>query len=150
MGIDSYVIKPISVKLLRETIDRVRSGLTTPVPGEDVIDIDKLSRTLGIADKDMLIGLFGRFFTDVQGELRKMRAAVILKDYGALKNFAHSIKGAARNLRLNNIGSIAEEIEAETKYPSASLDLQPVVSRLDGACQRLFNEYNAKYGKKEE
>ena len=148
MGIDSYVIKPISVKLLRETIDRVRSGLTTPAPGEDVIDIEKLARTLGIPDKDMLIGLFGQFFTTIQKELRQMHAAVTLKDFGALKNLAHSIKGSSRNLRLNNIGSIAEEIEGQTKYPSASLDLKPIVSRLEGACQRLFNEYNAMYGKK--
>ncbi len=148
MGMDGYVTKPISVKALRDTIDRARSGLTTPAPGEDVIDIDKLSRTLGIPDKNMLINLFGQFFTGVQKELRQMRAAVTLKDYNALRNLAHSIKGSSRNLRLTNIGSIAEEIEGQTKYPSASLDLTSMINSLEGACQRLFNEYNARYGGK--
>ncbi|MDR0453670.1 MAG: Hpt domain-containing protein [Deferribacteraceae bacterium] len=148
MGIDGYVVKPISVKLLRETIEKVRTGLTTPAPGEDVIDIEKLSRTLGIPDTNLLINLFGQFFTTVQKELRQMRAAVTLKDYSALKNLAHSIKGSSRNLRLNNIGKLAEEIESQTKYPSASLDLDSIVNNLEGACQRLFNSYNANYGNK--
>ena len=149
MGIDGYVTKPISVKLLRDTVDKVRSGLMTPAPGEDSIDIDKLSRTLGIPDQNLLIGLFAQFFTTIQKEMRQMRAAVTLKDYNALKNLAHSIKGSSRNLRLTNIGGIAEEIESHTKYPSASLDLDSMISRLEGACSRLFNEYNSRYGKKE-
>lgn len=148
MGMDGYIIKPISVKTLRETIDRVRSGLSTPAPGEDVVDIDKLSKTLGIPDKSLLLSLFDKFFTQAEKELRQMHAAAILKDYDSIRTLAHSFKGSSRNLRLTNLGKIAEGIESATKYPSATQDLKPIVNNLESATVRVFNDYCSRYQKK--
>jgi CheY-like chemotaxis protein len=147
MGMDGYISKPISVKSLKETIDRVRSGKAGAAPGEDVVDVEKLSQALGVADLPVLVELFEKFFITVRKELDDMRNAAVDKDFNTIRAKAHSIKGASRNLRLNNIGKLAEEIESQTKYPSQTLDLNGIINNLESALSRVYNDFSAKYHK---
>jgi CheY-like chemotaxis protein len=148
IGMDGYIIKPISVKSLKDTLDRVRSGKTSPAPGEDVVDIEKLAQTLGIPNIPVVLDLFDKFFQTVRKELDDMRNAVALKDFAAIRSLAHSIKGSSRNLRLNNIGKLAEDIESQAKYPSQTLDLNSLINGLESALSRVFNDFNTKYHNK--
>ncbi|MDR2884051.1 MAG: response regulator [Deferribacteraceae bacterium] len=147
IGMDGYITKPISVKSLRETIEIVRSGKVTPAPGEDFVDVDKLSGALGISDRKMLVNLFEQFFKNIQEEVPLMQSAAMSKDYNALRNISHNIKGASRNLRLTNLGKLAEEIEGQTKYPSASLDIMSMINDFASACERVYNDFCNKYSK---
>jgi HPt (histidine-containing phosphotransfer) domain-containing protein len=147
MGMDGYITKPISVKSLKETIDRVRSGKAGAAPGEDVVDVEKLSSALGVPDLAVLVDLFEKFFATVRKEISDMRSAADIKEFDTIRAKAHSIKGASRNLRLNNIGKIAEDIESQTKYPSQSLDLHKIINDLESAITRVYNDFSAKYNK---
>ncbi|MDR2104220.1 MAG: response regulator [Deferribacteraceae bacterium] len=147
MGMDGYITKPISVKSLKETIDRVRSGKAGAAPGEDVVDVEKLSSALGVSDLAVLVDLFEQFFLTVNREIAEMRTAADTKDFDVIRAKAHSIKGASRNLRLNNIGKLSEDIESQTKYPSQSLDLHKIITNLESAVTRVYNDFSAKYRK---
>ncbi|MDR2401606.1 MAG: response regulator [Deferribacteraceae bacterium] len=147
MGMDGYITKPISVKSLKETIDRVRSGKAGAAPGEDVVDVEKLSSALGVSNLPVLVDLFGQFFATVEKEIGEMRTAADVKDFDTIRAKSHSIKGASRNLRLNNIGKLAEEIESQTKYPSQSLNLHQIITNLEAAITRVYNDFSAKYHK---
>jgi DNA-binding response OmpR family regulator len=149
MGMDGYIIKPISVKSLKETIDRVRSGKAGAAPGEDVVDVEKLSAALRVDDLGVLVDLFKKFFETVRKEINEMYTAADTKDFDTIRSKAHSIKGASRNLRLNNIGKLAEEIESQTKYPSQSLDLHKIISGIESALTRVYNDFSAKYLKQQ-
>jgi HPt (histidine-containing phosphotransfer) domain-containing protein len=78
-----------------------------------------------------------------------MYTAADTKDFDTIRAKAHSIKGASRNLRLNNIGKLAEDIESQTKYPSQSLDLHKIISGIESALTRVYNDFSAKYLKQQ-
>jgi response regulator RpfG family c-di-GMP phosphodiesterase len=145
MGMDGYISRPVSVKAIKDMVERITSGQAIPTPGDDMIDVEKLSVSLGVTDKAKLMQLFDQFFGGAGTELKQMYAAIQLKDYEALRKFAVRFKATARNFRLSSLGKLAEDIEGQTKYPSTSVDLSKMVSDLEQACKRVYSHYYMKY-----
>ena len=73
--------------------------------------IDEMSEELGI-DREDVIEFLGVFLEYTENEdLPGLKTAIDNGDVLAVKKRAHSIKGAALNLQLNEIASMAERIE---------------------------------------
>ncbi|MDR2870615.1 MAG: response regulator [Deferribacteraceae bacterium] len=121
-GIDGYITRPVSVKAIRDMVERISSGQAIPTPSDDLIDLEKLGNALNMPDRNKLIALFDQFFDGAVAEIKSMYAAVKLKDYETLRKFATRFKATSRNLKLSNLGKLSEDIESQTKYPSANTD----------------------------
>ncbi len=73
--------------------------------------IDEMSEELGI-DREDVIEFLGVFVDYTENEdLPGLKSAMDSADISGVRKRAHSIKGAALNLQLNEIASLAERIE---------------------------------------
>lgn len=87
--------------------------MTSGDRGPTMISVDDIAREQGLEPGEVLEFLHD-FWTYTNGEeLPALREAVMAGDFPSIKQVAHSIKGAALNLRLERIASLAREIEAQ-------------------------------------
>ncbi len=63
------------------------------------------------ADPEFELELLNMLAVDMEAQLLALRTAVELQDANKLKHLAHYIKGAAANVGVNSISSIAHHIE---------------------------------------
>lgn len=80
-----------------------------------IIDLAKTAKETGIDDKETLIMLFGEFFNVCQIDIDKLPGSIQDANYTEVMHFAHNIKGAARNLWMEEIGNASAELEALAK-----------------------------------
>lgn len=83
------------------------------------MDIKTISVDLQMKE-DEVAELLDLFITTTLGDMDKIREAVKENDFEKAASAAHSIKGAAANMTLNTISSIAKQ--AETEAGQGSLD----------------------------
>lgn len=99
------------------------------------IDIKQLAQSLDfdVEDVQMLLEVF---FQSAQDNLNQLQIALKQDDYETLALASHSIKGSAANLELDEISSVALEIEKAAKakqsidYAQKIQQLQNMVSFL--------------------
>lgn len=73
--------------------------------------IDQMSEDLGL-DREDVVEFLGVFLEYTENEdLPGLKSAIDSSDVLTVKKRAHSIKGAALNLQLNEIASLAERLE---------------------------------------
>jgi len=75
-----------------------------------IMNIEQISLSIGI-DTKTVQNLFSLFIRQTAADLVAIQSAVKEKDWDTLKQTAHSIKGAALNLELEEIAAAAKEIE---------------------------------------
>lgn len=113
-------------------------------PGDDNIVVEETAAALGLPNTAFIIKLYDKYFDGIMSQLNQLQEALKIKDYETGKSIAHSIKGSSRNIRLNAIGNLAEEIEFFCKEPSDT-DMLPKVQQLKEMHERVFKNYLVKY-----
>lgn len=83
-----------------------------------IVDYSKTARQTGIDDKETLKMLFGEFFNVCQADINRLPEAISSSKFDDVKSLAHNIKGAARNLWLEEVGDAAEALEILGKNSS--------------------------------
>lgn len=110
------------------------TDLSSPLPG---IDVESgLKRVAG--NKGLYLKLLRQVAGDAPATREKMTAAVMDGDAQAVREIAHSLKGAAGNLSIINLQAAAEQLEMAAKAE----DFGALVIHLDGLEQAL-NEFVA-------
>jgi HPt (histidine-containing phosphotransfer) domain-containing protein len=80
-----------------------------------MVPLEDLAEEHGLGVEDV-IELLHDFVEYTESEnLPAMRQGLITRDHASVSNAAHSIKGAALNLRLLDIGSLARQIEEQSR-----------------------------------
>ncbi|MDR2488852.1 MAG: Hpt domain-containing protein [Desulfovibrio sp.] len=87
------------------------SDLPSVLPGIDIAT--GLSRVAG--NKKLYLKLLRHVATDVPATLEKLSAAVAGKDAHAVREIAHSLKGASANLSITDVAASAEHLESAAK-----------------------------------
>ena len=143
-GFDESLIKPVSLGHLRQLLIRwglldeeKLKGVVTARPSKEAQYHS--SKTVSAIDRECVIGQIGAFDENaiemLQSFLKltdplitKLAEAEGRKDYAALTEIAHSLKGAARSACCNVLGQFAEEIQktAEERRPCANLVVSAV------------------------
>ena len=113
-GFDHFLSKPIIKEELIKVLKKYLTSITTPTK-EEKENLDELKDFID-NDEELLRTLIESFDETLKENLKKLKEAIASKDYKNIKYFAHSIKGAAYNIKLNKIGKIAEDIEYNAKY----------------------------------
>ena len=78
------------------------------------MDINQLARDLNM-DPELCRELLALFIDNSQKELAEIREALSQQDFTRASRLAHSLKGAAVNLGLNEIAGQAQSIETASK-----------------------------------
>jgi len=101
-----------------------------------MISVDEIALEQGLEPED-IIEFLHDFVAYTNGEeLPALREAVTAGDFAGIKQRAHSIKGAALNLKLDQIASFARSIEE--KGASGTVDeVDSLMSELGEAVQEL-------------
>lgn len=156
-GMNDYVVKPtkfeeverILDKFCSHLLDRSRTVGTEPPELGSATDGPATTRDLGgetsrssLMEKvkalcnegempeEFVLDLMRTFLRNAESSLEAMLEAFERSDFGRLRLEAHSIKGAARSLKLDEIGAIALEIEEAAKRNDASYDYKGALERL--------------------
>jgi two-component system, sensor histidine kinase and response regulator len=75
----------------------------------------RIAEELGGLPVEVIDELLGAFFTQTEGEMTCLKEAMGRDDIDSIMKIAHSIKGAAGNLRVNSVQELARIIEMNAK-----------------------------------
>ena len=98
-------------------------SLSLELPSYNNISAEEMAAKIGLNVKH--IPMLVQSFTDEsKGIMEQLESAVNAKDYAAISNAAHSIKGSSGNLKFNEMYELAKEVELSAKavkedYPYA-------------------------------
>ncbi len=122
-GFDAYLQKPIDERELLSILETYLGGETSDY-------VRRLEESLGL-DKESIAMLLEEFVQDSVSEIVGMNTAVENGELKELFELAHKIKGAAANLRLENIRKIAMEIEQNAIKEERGCDYYGLIKSLD-------------------
>ncbi len=87
------------------------------------LNYDDIAGALGIPAKHIPM-LVGAFLEESEGILAKLNEAIEAQNYADIGLHAHSIKGSAGNLRINDVYELALEMEKAGKEAQTDYDYQ--------------------------
>ena len=127
-GMDDYIPKPFEEHMLDAVLNKYinlknEKKLESNTEVEDDIVDDNEEFVYSIEDTAKSLGLglpifktiLKTFFTSIDKDLEKLKESIEEKDFEKIKGAAHKIKGAAGNLKINNVFEITKEIELSAK-----------------------------------
>ncbi len=99
------------------------------------IDLQKIADELefDLEDVEMLVDVF---LESANENLESIKKAIDMEDYSAMFQATHAIKGSAANMLLDNISSIAQEMEANSRV-SKVFDYQASYEQLMSSIEEL-------------
>jgi len=89
------------------------------IPDYSILDMERMAKEIGLKVKHIPI-LIGSFLEESAEVLTRLENAIATKDYSAIYQNAHSIKGSAGNLRFNDIFEMAKAMELAAKESDSS------------------------------
>jgi len=112
-----------------------------------IIDLEEVMERVQ-DDKELLLELFEIFSEDYELKIRKLKPAIAEKNFEAVQDLIHSIKGAAGNISAKSLHAACVNIEqlASTRNIDA---VEMAVSALDGHyknLQRRMAEIKKQFG----
>lgn len=123
-GMDDYLSKPINKDALEDILAKYLTPSNETQPTQQIqepiqdaksdYDFDEVAEILGIP-KELVSELLHDFFNNSLEEIDKISEAILNNNLNDIEHYAHSIKGAAANLRLVNVANVAREIELSAK-----------------------------------
>jgi PAS domain S-box-containing protein len=140
-GFDGYVAKPIRAEQLWQTIAEVtapRLGAGQPDRSLEVFDRAAAMERVG-GDASFLAELAGMFLADCPRLMAEIREAIDRNDADALRNAAHTLKGAVANFGSSETHDVSSRLEAmgrdgELRGAGQSLGaLTEAIGRLEAA-----------------
>lgn len=151
MGMDDYLMKPLTKKELLTMVDKwishvPRPGPGTPDPqtaitahqgaGEDVpINFERATQEFD-GDKEFLMEVLDGFLKNVTARIGIIRNAISAGNAEVVRKEAHSIKGGASNLTANAVSKIALKLERIGKSGNLEGGLE-LLERLEAETSRL-------------
>ena len=150
-GMDSYISKPLQPKILFETIEKMIPQNVTQSHQAEEPQLDNSSQkkekvqcafdveeALLIVenDADLLKKIIEAFLTEYCIWMTQIKNAITSKDPVALRNTAHTLKGAARSLGACTTSSTALELETlgqQENFEEAEMvyaELEDIISQL--------------------
>lgn len=79
-------------------------------PNNDIIDVDAVLERIG-GDKDFLTELINIYCEDFHGTYAALIKALEERDFTAIQELGHSLKGSAANLSLSQLNEKAYQVE---------------------------------------
>ena len=123
-GMDGYLAKPVTLGIMSDTLGQWLGGTTreparleteqetAPEEATDMpIDLRVIEEILGSADPDMVASMLDVFQRSYQSLSEKMEDAVTSHDAKALREVAHSAKGAAASAGATKLRDALMELE---------------------------------------
>ncbi len=101
------------------------------------IDKQKILEELGGLPEEIYDELCQGFLEDAKSKMILLKIAVDETDYEKMKSFAHSLKGAAANLRLLDIQEAAYQFEDAAKMTVMEEELLRLFNVLDQAIKKF-------------
>lgn len=144
-GMNDYIPKPIHFETLTEKIKKYSpdevdvKSVTKKVDRKRILSHSKLEiiesvvTELGIDESDAKELLDG-FLADSKKMLEDLDNAFAQKDFEAIEDIAHSIKGASGNLRINSIYELTMQIISRAK----TKDISGIDSLIDAVKAEFF------------
>jgi signal transduction histidine kinase/DNA-binding response OmpR family regulator len=129
-GMDGYVSKPISLAALMVEINRL---VNAQVRREHSFDRANLRERLQGND-DLLGELIHLFLSDAPLQIKEIEAALSTGSALQLENAAHSLKGSAASLGVDNLAAIARKLEIrgrDGELSGAEIDFAELSSEWD-------------------
>jgi CheY-like chemotaxis protein len=113
-GMDDYISKPINIDVLKATLDRWVSKMTTCdiqlEPDQNYIDVNRIKEIFG-DDTSNIISFFDTFINSTTIILDNIDDSIKTKNVDALKQDLHKLKGSAFNCGIVKIGNICADAE---------------------------------------
>jgi len=130
IGFDGYLLKPIDEVMLDQVFTKYltmkKENKPTSLAVEDTnvknvkFDLEDISQKMGLPSI-VVKKIVTSFTSTIDDDLVKLEDAISKNSYDEIKSFAHKIKGASLNLRMENIahwGSIIEKQGIENNTTS--------------------------------
>jgi CheY-like chemotaxis protein/nitrogen-specific signal transduction histidine kinase len=136
-GFDECLLKPVSLGQIRRLLIRwglldedqtqgeILPAADTPQPSEilpPAIDKNAMIEQMGAFDENA-IEMLGMFVDMTAPLVSKIREALTHKDTHALKEAAHSLKGAARSACCNVLGDLASQLQDDAERGALPAEL---------------------------
>ncbi|MCP9446487.1 MAG: response regulator [Nitrospira sp.] len=145
-GMDDYLAKPIQLETLRSVLDRwiPRPALSPdridkrPIVNHvdaDTFDLADLEANLG-GDHRLIRELVVLFMDRHQTRLAEIKTGLETGDATTVERAAHTLKGAAGNLRAGQVASVAGRIEELARQKRLE-EVRPLVTELEAAVLQL-------------
>ena len=133
-GMDDYISKPINLHELFEVIKNWTEAGDVQNEMKSPIDF-KTALMKCDGDKELLNELVHEFLDYIPGHLKTLYEAVRSNNPGAIEDTAHTIKGSAGLLSMNNMAQTA--IKLEEMGREKNMDAEKVVQKLETEFQQL-------------
>lgn len=122
IGFDDYLLKPIDEVMLDQvftkylTMKKVKNPISLVVEDTNVknvkFDLEDISQKMGLPSV-VVKKIVTSFTSTIDTDVNKLKDAISKDNSDEVKDFAHKIKGAALNLRMENISHWASSIEKQ-------------------------------------
>ena len=113
-GMDDYVSKPVKIERMAEVLQRWLVSGGQPAGATPPVDLGTLAGLLGDDSREAhaeVLSMFLEFYPPLEGDLAD---AVAVADRDALRQAAHTAKGAARNGAAVPLAALLQLIEVES------------------------------------
>ena len=110
IGFDGYLLKPIDEIKLDETFTKY---LKFDNSNKDKFDFEVCANEIGLP-VDTIKKIITKFITSIDKDLEDLQNSIDNNDYERITNISHKIKGAALNLRINDITLYTKSIEEQS------------------------------------
>lgn len=91
-------------------------------------------------EKDIVAEILDVFTTDTEKKVESLPSLLVDLDFGGIARIAHSLKGAARQIGLEDLASVAEKLERgalDTNHDSVTLQATLLSHRWNEAKQAV-------------
>lgn len=150
-GMDDMLSKPFKINDLMPFLNQYLNSSKIEIPEEtkvkdenhevdimvdrrNIFDLNAAIETL-MGNRKKLFELIPRFITRVETQISEIQTAKDVKDWKALSESAHGIKGGARNLDMNRLGFVAEKLEMAGKEEDTE-SIPPLIDE-------IYSEFDA-------
>ena len=156
--IDAYLTKPIDIKKLLTTINKLSSNIPTKNEGPnetdinqhsgELIDITVLESLKSLSDNDSFVAtLINGYIDDLASTLKEMELSISTKNYEKFRELAHALKGSSGSIgasKLYKLCSIDELImSSDAEYIFLMKDiLQVSDDTTDALTKHIGHKYS--------
>jgi signal transduction histidine kinase/DNA-binding response OmpR family regulator len=137
-GMNDYLSKPAQVSDLQAALERWRQASQDALP---FVDLDKFGEVTG-GDTSLVQEFVDMFAAQSQEAIADLDAAVVSKDFSAIKRLAHKSYGSSANLGINRAAARLKELEgaAEVRDVARVESLwRETRSTLERSCDFLYS-----------
>ncbi len=123
-GMSDYLTKPLTAKKLSETLQHwsqqaIKSSISSPITPTLLSDQDEEihlinDKTVKRLEKEIggdLSPIYDHFLVSLKDSFEELDKAVTSEDIKAVQQLSHRIKGSSRNLGLDALGQLANDLE---------------------------------------